>query len=94
MCKGIYSVFIISNLLLLQVDSVAFRKVIEWLYSGQVKLTIPECDDALRLSKHCKLDNLTEEIELAINKANSFGKYTSYRIENINGYKKKSVSTR
>ena len=57
-----------------QVDSTAFKKVIEWLYSGQVKLTIPQCDDVIRLCKHCKLDQLKDEIQYAMAKANSFGK--------------------
>lgn len=58
-----------------QVDSIAFQKVIEWLYSGQAKLTIPQCDDAMLLAKQCKLEQLKEEIQQAVNKANSFGKH-------------------
>jgi len=54
------------------VDCVAFRKIIEWLYIGQAKLTIPQSDDVLRLCKQCKLAQLKEEVECAITKANSF----------------------
>ena len=61
-------------------DSTAFKKVIEWLYSGQVKLTIPQCDDVIRLCKHCKLDQLKDEIQYAMAKANSFGKLIVYRL--------------
>ena len=35
--------------------------MIEWLYSGQAKLTIPQCDDAMLLAKQCKLEQLKEE---------------------------------
>ena len=55
--------------------------MIEWLYSGQVKLTIPQCDDALLLAKQCKLEQLKEEIQQAVTKANSFGKsYSSNQL--------------
>ena len=63
---------------MLQVDCVAFRKIIEWLYIGQAKLTIPQSDDVLRLCKQCKLEQLKEEVECAITKANSFGKIIFY----------------
>ena len=45
----------------------------EWLYSGQVKLAVPQCDDAIRLSRQCKLEQLEEEIQHAFSKALSFG---------------------
>ena len=64
-----------SNQSIFQVDSIAFQKVIEWLYSGQAKLTIPQCEDAMLLAKQCKLEQLKEEIQQAVNKANSFGKH-------------------
>ena len=49
--------------------------MIEWLYSGQAKLTIPQCEDAMLLAKQCKLEQLKEEIQQAVNKANSFGNH-------------------
>jgi ankyrin repeat/BTB/POZ domain-containing protein 1 len=45
---------------------------VEWLYSGQVKLTVPQCDDAIRLCRQCKLKQLEEEIQYAFTKANSY----------------------
>ena len=58
----------------LQVDSAAFYRIMEWLYTGQVKLSIQQCDDVLRLCKQCKLSDLEEETQNALTKANSFGK--------------------
>ena len=55
--------------------------MIEWLYSCQAKLTIPQCDDAMLLAKQCKLEQLKEEIQLAVNKANSFGTFKKYYFE-------------
>ena len=54
--------------------------MIEWLYSGQVKLTIPQCDDAMLLAKQCKLEQLKDEIQHAVTKANSFGKSYSFNL--------------
>ena len=48
--------------------------MIEWLYTGQVKLAISQLDDALRLCKQCRLDEFEEEIQTAFTKADSFGK--------------------
>ena len=59
--------------------------MIEWLYSGQAKLTIPQCEDAMLLAKQCKLEQLKEEIQQAVNKANSFGNdfYLIFRQQNF-----------
>jgi hypothetical protein len=46
-----------------------------------VKLNIPQCDDVIRLCKQCKLQELEEEIENALVKADSFGRYHEIRIE-------------
>jgi len=54
------------------VDSAVFHKVIEWLYTGQIKLQISQCDDALRLCKQCRLDGLREEIEHSLRKTYEF----------------------
>ena len=51
--------------------------MIEWLYTGQVKLAISQLDDALRLCKQCRLDEFEEEIQTAFTKADSFGKLLS-----------------
>ena len=56
-----------------QVDPTAFYRVLEWLYTGQVKLNVSQCDDVIRLCKQCKLPDLEEEIENALIKADSFG---------------------
>ena len=52
--------------------------MIEWLYTGQVKLAISQLDDALRLCKQCRLDEFEEEIQTAFTKADSFGKLLFY----------------
>ena len=52
--------------------------MIEWLYTGQVKLAISQLDDALRLCKQCRLDEFEEEIQTAFTKADSFGKSKYY----------------
>ena len=64
---------------ILQVDSAVFHKVIEWLYTGQIKLQISQCDDALRLCKQCRLDGLREEIEHSLRKTYEFGKKLTNR---------------
>ena len=53
--------------------------MIEWLYTGQVKLAISQLDDALRLCKQCRLDEFEEEIQTAFTKADSFGKFAQCR---------------
>ena len=65
--------------------------MIEWLYSGQAKLTIPQCEDAMLLAKQCKLEQLKEEIQQAVNKANSFGNhcYLIFQIQNFSFYASK-----
>lgn len=62
-------VVIINNAL---VDSSVFYRILEWLYTGQVKLAVSQCEDALRLCKQCKLVDLEEEIHNAFVKADSF----------------------
>ena len=61
----------INNLL---VDSSVFYRMIEWLYTGQVKFAVSQYEDALRLCKQCRLEDLEEEIQSAFIKADSFGK--------------------
>jgi hypothetical protein len=60
------------------VDSSVFYRIIEWLYTGQVKFAVSQYEDALRLCKQCRLDDLEKEIQSAFIKADSFGK--KYRI--------------
>ena len=60
----------INNVL---VDGTVFHRMIEWLYTGQVKLMIGQIDDALRLCKQCRLLEFEEEIHAAFTKADSFG---------------------
>merc|ERR1712226_1458027 len=59
----------INNVL---VDGTVFHRMIEWLYTGQVKLMIGQIDDALRLCKQCRLLEFEEEIHAAFTKADSF----------------------
>merc|ERR1719195_134313 len=54
------------------VDSSVFYRVIEWLYTGQVKFAVSQYEDALRLCKQCRLEDLEEEIQSAFIKADSF----------------------
>jgi hypothetical protein len=61
-----------------QVDPTAFYRILEWLYTGQVKLNVSQCDDVLRLCKQCKLQELEDEIQDALIKADSFGKNSKY----------------
>ena len=56
------------------VDSSVFYRILEWLYTGQVKLAISQYEDALRLCKQCRLEDFSEEIHAAFTKADSFGK--------------------
>ena len=56
------------------VDSSVFYRMIEWLYTGQVKFAVSQYEDALRLCKQCRLEELEEEIQSAFIKADSFGK--------------------
>ena len=58
------------------VDSSVFYRIMEWLYTGQVKFAVSQYEDALRLCKQCRLDDLEEEIQSAFIKADSFGKNT------------------
>lgn len=46
--------------------------MIEWLYTGQVKLDVAQLEDALKLCKQCKLTEFGEEIQAAFTKADSF----------------------
>jgi hypothetical protein len=57
-----------------QVDPTAFCRILEWLYTGQVKLNVSQCDDVIRLCKQCKLQELEEEVHNALIKADLFGK--------------------
>ena len=54
------------------VDSSVFYHMIEWLYTGQVKLGIDQLEDALKLCKQCHLDDFGEEIVSAFSKADEF----------------------
>ena len=56
------------------VDSAVFYRILEWLYTGQVKLAVAQYEDALRLCKQCRLEEFEEEIQAAFVKADSFGK--------------------
>ena len=57
--------------------------MIEWLYTGQVKLGIDQLEDALKLCKQCRLDDFAEEISAAFIKADSFGKYSKCQREKL-----------
>lgn len=63
------SIVTISNSL---VDSSVFYRMIEWLYTGQVKMEVSQFEDALRLCKQCRLGEFEEEIQAAFTKADSF----------------------
>jgi len=54
------------------VDSSVFYRMIEWLYTGQVKFAVSQYEDALRLCKQCRLEDLEQEIQSAFIKADSF----------------------
>lgn len=54
------------------VDTNVFYRMLEWLYTGQVKLAVSEYEDALRLCKQCRLEDFEEEINEAFAKADSF----------------------
>lgn len=62
------------------VDSSVFYRIIEWLYTGQVKFAVSQYEDALRLCKQCRLEDLDEEVHLAFTKADNFGK--SNKVQN------------
>ena len=46
--------------------------MIEWIYTGQVKLGIDQLEDALKLCKQCHLDDFAGEILTAFAKADEF----------------------
>jgi len=50
----------------------AFTNLLEWLYTGQVKLEVKNLAEFSKLAKYCKLTLLQEELEKAFNKANEF----------------------
>ena len=54
------------------VDSSVFYHMIEWIYTGQVKLGIDQLEDALKLCKQCHLDDFAGEILTAFAKADEF----------------------
>lgn len=51
-----------------------FKKVFEWLYTGQTKLSVAEYDDAILLSSQCRLPQLKSDLLNGLTKANAFGK--------------------
>ena len=54
------------------VDPDVFVKIIEYLYTGKMKILVSQCEDAIRLCKQCKLFDLREEIADSFIKADSF----------------------
>lgn len=57
-----------------QVDGEAFRLIVEWLYTAQVKIEAKLLEDVRRLCKQCKLHRLENDLEAAVLKAENFGK--------------------
>merc|ERR1712037_823058 len=51
----------------------AFTNLLEWLYTGQVKLEVKNLAEFSKLARYCKLTLLQEELDRAFNKANEFG---------------------
>jgi len=54
------------------VSGKTFRLMLEWLYTGQVKVDVKEVPDFSKLIKHCKLELLQAELDQAFKKADSF----------------------
>ncbi|XP_059091726.1 ankyrin repeat and BTB/POZ domain-containing protein 1-like isoform X2 [Tigriopus californicus] len=54
------------------VDGEAFRLIVEWLYTAQVKIEAKLVEDVKRLCKQCKLDRLENDLEAAVLKAENF----------------------
>jgi len=50
----------------------AFKNLMEWLYTGQVKVEVRDLVELSKLAKYCKLNLLGEELEKAFNKADEF----------------------
>jgi len=55
-----------------QVTCRAFRLLLEYLYTGQVKVDIKDVPDLNKLAKHCKMSILQAELDDAYKKADSF----------------------
>lgn len=54
------------------VSAQAFRLMLEWLYTGQVKVDVKDVSDLSKLIKYCKLMLLQTELDQAFKKADSF----------------------
>eukprot|EP00092_Neocalanus_flemingeri_P056552 GFUD01067064.1.p1 GENE.GFUD01067064.1~~GFUD01067064.1.p1 ORF type:complete len:501 (+),score=170.32 GFUD01067064.1:80-1504(+) len=54
------------------VSAQAFKQMLEWLYTGQVKVDVKDVSDFAKLIKHCKLTQLQTELDQAFKKADSF----------------------
>ena len=55
------------------VTSRAFRLLLEYIYTGQVKVDIRDMEDLNKLAKYCKMEFLSTELEDAYKKADSWG---------------------
>ena len=55
-----------------QVSSKAFQLLLEYIYTGQVKVDIKDMEDLSKLAKYCKMEVLTGELELAYKKADDW----------------------
>jgi len=55
-----------------QVTCHAFKLLLEYIYTGQVKVDIRDVHDLNRLAKHCKMSVLQSELDDAFKKADSF----------------------
>ena len=62
----------------LQVESSAFYLVLEWIYTGQMKIPKDQIDEVQRICKQCKLSQLHSDIAEAWDRTKKFGKCSQW----------------
>jgi len=56
-----------------QITPHAFKALLQFLYTARLNVHLDHVDDVLLLAKHCKMTNLTHQIEEKKTEVESFG---------------------
>ena len=59
-------------------ESSAFYLVLEWLYTGQMKIPKDQLEEVKRISKQCKLSQLYCDIDEAWDRTKKFGELGTF----------------